>query len=145
VRFCFSFAGRYTAAATTGATDAAACIGCAAGRYAEPAAAWRAAASAAWGGPVTLSNCGGSDADNVCGAGTMTKAEAEGWNNRVWDDRPCCWDCECTGARWKVVADTSTFCGFSAWSAAGSTDKDDLPACLPPCLPPLFVLDFCIA
>ena len=103
------------------------------------------AVAPAWGGPVTISNCGGSDADNVCGAGTMTKAEAEGWNNRVWDDRPCCWDCECTGARWKVVADTSTFCGFSAWSAAGSTDKDDLPACLPPCLPPLFVLDFCIA
>jgi hypothetical protein len=77
-----------------------------------------------WGGPVTISNCGGSDADNVCGSGTMTKAEAGGWNNRVWDDRPCCWDCECTGARWKVVVDTSTFCGFSAWSAAGSTDKD---------------------
>jgi hypothetical protein len=74
-------------------------------------------------GPVTISNCGGSDADNVCGAGTMTKTEAGGWNNRVWDDRPCCWDCECTGARWKVVAD-NTFCGFSAWSAAGSTNKD---------------------
>jgi hypothetical protein len=76
------------------------------------------------GGPVTISNCGGSDADNVCGAGTMTKAEAGGWNNRVWDERPCCWDCECTGARWKVVADKKTLCGFSAWSAAGSTDKD---------------------
>jgi alpha-tubulin suppressor-like RCC1 family protein len=80
-------------------------------------------AIAAWGGLVTISNCGGSDADNVCGAGTMTKAESGGWNNRVWDDQPCCLNCDCTGARWKVVAD-NTFCGFSAWSAAGSTSKD---------------------
>jgi hypothetical protein len=63
-------------------------------------------------------------ADNVCAAGSMTKAEGNGWNNRVWDDQPCCWNCDCTGARWKVLADGETYCGFSAWSAAGSTDKD---------------------
>jgi hypothetical protein len=82
------------------------------------------AVAPAWGGPVTISNCGGSDADNVCGAGTMTKAEAEGWNNRVWDDRPCCWDCECTAVRWKANSEQYLFCGFSAWSAAGETNKD---------------------
>jgi len=79
--------------------------------------------SQSWGGLVTISNCGGSDVDNTCGAGSMTKVEAAGWNNRVWDDTPCCWNCECTAARWKVGS-LSVYCGFSAWSAAGSTNKD---------------------
>jgi hypothetical protein len=76
-----------------------------------------------WSGLVTISNCGGSDADNVCGTGTMTKKEGIGWNNRVWDDQPCCWNCDCNGARWKQVG-LFAYCGFSAWDAAGSTNKD---------------------
>ena len=78
-----------------------------------------------WSDPVTISNCGDSDADNVCAAGTMTKTEETGWNNRVWDERQCCWNCECTGVRWKVpMAGVYVYCGFSAFNAAGSTDKD---------------------
>jgi hypothetical protein len=76
-----------------------------------------------WSDLVTISNCGGSDADNVCGAGTMTKREAIGWNNWVWDDQPCCWNCDCNGARWKQVG-LFAYCGFSAWGVAGSTNKD---------------------
>ena len=54
----------------------------------------------------------------------MAKVDAGGWNSRVWDDQPCCWHCDCTGARWKLAAHAAPICGFSAWSAAGSTDKD---------------------
>ena len=36
-----------------------------------------------------------------CAPGSMVKKEGSGWNNRVWDDRQCCWNCDCTGARWK--------------------------------------------
>jgi hypothetical protein len=78
---------------------------------------------ATWSDLVTISNCGGSNTDNVCEAGTMTKREASGWNNRVWDDEPCCWNCDCNGARWKQVG-LCAYCGFSAWNAAGSTNKD---------------------
>jgi hypothetical protein len=53
----------------------------------------------------------------------MTKKEVTGWNNRVWDDQPCCWNCDCNGARWKQVG-THAYCGFSVWDAAGSTNKD---------------------
>jgi hypothetical protein len=54
----------------------------------------------------------------------MAKVDAEGWNSRVWDDRPCCWNCDCTGVRWKLAAHAAPICGFSAWSAPGSTNKD---------------------
>ena len=83
--------------------------------------------AAPWSPLVTISNCGGSAADNVCGAGTITKKEATGWSNRVWDTKECCHNCACTGARWKVPASSTgmhLYCGFSAWNAAGSTNKD---------------------
>ena len=77
--------------------------------------------AAYWSDLVTISNCGGSDADNICGAGTMTKTEGPGWNNRVWDDQPCCWNCDCNGARWKQVG-AYAYGGFSAWnSVSGGT------------------------
>ena len=80
----------------------------------------------AFGPLVTISNCN-SAAENVCGAGTITKKEISGWNNRVWDTKECCHNCACTGARWKVPASSTgmhLYCGFSAWNAAGSTNKD---------------------
>jgi hypothetical protein len=46
----------------------------------------------------------------------MTKTEGPGWNNRVWDDQPCCWNCDCNGARWKQVG-AYAYCGFSAWNS----------------------------
>jgi len=81
----------------------------------------------AFGSLVTISNCGASASDNVCGAGTITKKEAAGWNNRVWDTKECCHNCACRGARWKIPASAHglhVYCGFSAWNAAGSTNKD---------------------
>jgi hypothetical protein len=51
----------------------------------------------------------------------MTKNEGTPWNNRVWDDQPCCWNCDCNGARWKQVS-TYAYCGFSTWS--GGTNQN---------------------
>ena len=107
-----------------------ACASCQAGRYLNATGTTSGVSASPppppqWIDLVTISNCGGSDADNVCAAGTMTKTEETGWNNRVWDERSCCHDCECTGVRWKVpMPNVAVYCGFSAFNAAGSTDKD---------------------
>ena len=76
-----------------------------------------------WSDLITISDCG-NDGTNTCGAGSMTKLEAAGWNNRVWDDRPCCWNCPCTGARWNTAVSDHVYCGFSSWDDAGSTDPN---------------------
>jgi hypothetical protein len=71
---------------------------------------------------ITLSNCGSTD-DNTCAAGSMVKNEESGWNNRVWDNKQCCHDCACTGARWKVKG-SFTYCGFVAFNGPSGTQKD---------------------
>merc|ERR1711871_1519656 len=69
-----------------------------------------------WGSPVTISDCGDSS-HAVCGPGTMTRTKTGlgngGWNHRVWDNQPCCHNCPCTGARWKVpqTLQAGVYCG----------------------------------